>query len=82
MNAIDHRERVSRKYERLQGLEALYATYEQMGWKPCDNPSMVALKKKILSVRNQMLAMGPGISPENAVSSRKKEDGRLKMGEA
>ena len=63
---LEHEERIHEKRDRLEGLELLYATYEQRGLRPYMCPEMRFLKKRILSVRQQLKAMGEGIGPGEA----------------
>jgi hypothetical protein len=63
---LEHAERLRAKRERLEGLEALYGTYEQEGVRPYESVAMRCLKKRILSTRQQLRTMGEGIGPDEA----------------
>jgi hypothetical protein len=52
-----HRAKLLAKYERLQGLRDLYATYEQAGCEPYPGSDMAKLRTKITSVRAQLKVM-------------------------
>jgi hypothetical protein len=52
-----HRSKLARKYERLQGLRDLYATYEQAGEQPYPGSYMAGLRQRIASTQNQLKAM-------------------------
>jgi hypothetical protein len=54
---MQHRTKLVAKYERLQGLRALYATYEQAGHQPLPGSDMQKLRARIASTQNQLKAM-------------------------
>jgi hypothetical protein len=54
---MQHRAKLVAKYERLQGLRALYATREQMGEEPLPGSYMQKLRARIASTNNQLKAM-------------------------
>jgi len=67
---LAHANKVRRKQERLEGLEALYATYEKLGSNPADSPAMRMLKKRIHSTRAQLKVMGTDVIPGEASAER------------
>jgi hypothetical protein len=54
---MHHRSKLAAKYERLEGLRALYATYEQAGHEPLPGSDMAELRRRIASTHNQLKAM-------------------------
>jgi hypothetical protein len=54
---MHHRTKLAAKYERLQGLRDLYATYEQAGQQPLPGSYMAELRRRIASTQNQLKAM-------------------------
>jgi hypothetical protein len=62
---MHHRSKLAAKYERLQGLRDLYATYEQAGEQPLPGSYMAELRRRIASTNNQLKAMA-GSWEENA----------------
>ena len=62
----EHKGRAAAKWARIRGLEDLYATYEEMGWHPSENPVMKELKRKISGLRAQYKAMGHDVDPSSA----------------
>jgi len=51
------RVRLEAKYQRLQGLRDLYATYEQAGHQPHPGSYMAELSKRIYSTQTQLNTM-------------------------
>jgi hypothetical protein len=54
---MQHRAKLVAKYQRLQGLRDLYATYEQAGYQPYPGSYMQKLRARIASTNNQLKAM-------------------------
>jgi len=52
-----HRAKLAAKYERLEGLKALYATREKLGQLPLPGSDMQELRQRIAATRNQIKAM-------------------------
>jgi hypothetical protein len=58
-DGLKHRDKIERKYSRIQGLVALLATYEDMPEPDIDHIRL--LKRKLANTRNQLRAMSGAI---------------------
>ncbi len=67
---VEHHERVKRKQQRLQGLQALYATYEVAGQAATRGSYMAQLRSRIQSVKGQLEVMGVAVAPDAAGGKR------------
>lgn len=54
---MKHRAKLAAKWDRLQGLRELYATYEQAGHQPLPGSYMADLRARIQSTQQQLNAM-------------------------
>ena len=63
---LEHHERVKRKQQRLQGLQALYATYEATGQGATRGSYMAQLRCRIQSAKAQLQVMGEAVAPDAA----------------
>ena len=63
---LERAERLRAKRDRLECLEALYFTYENLGHQPFPGSEMQLLRQRIQTARVQLKAMGEGIGPDEA----------------
>src|SRR6266487_7113395 len=71
---VEHHERVKRKQQRLQGLQALYATYEVAGQAATRGSYMAQLRSRIQSVKGQLEVMGVAVAPDAAGGKRRRSN--------